>query len=126
MCIKHLIQKNVLIAILLCLVINVVCDFSVYNFNESPKSTANIDLDNTYLESFLESVFHVNIKVNNQNTSKHQASSVIFKLYSVADTKYPTIFLPFRETELKSDYVSHMTALHTQLFKEIDSPPPQA
>jgi hypothetical protein len=124
----QLVQFDPLVTgILLCMVFNVACDFSAFNYSSGLKDET-IDLDNTYLECFLESVFHVNIKVAGQNTASHSSSSAfLFKICSVvAFQQIPSALPPSPVNSRNNNFITFHEYIYPQSFLEINSPPPKA
>ena len=127
MCFKHILFRKVLTLVLLCTIVNAACDFSIFNFNGSAPS-GNVDLDNTYLESVLESVFHKDINISRNHTASHHSTSAfLFKLCSVVALHDHGIVLTVADpADYKAGYAAYKQNLHPQSFIEINSPPPQA
>jgi hypothetical protein len=127
MCLQNFILKKALTVLLLLLVINVICDFTAFSSNAFFTSAKSVDLDNTYLESLLEGLFHKDITMSNSNGSNKQTSSAfVMKLCPVvAFYDQPAVSL-IRETAICDRlYTEAHNLFSPQSFVEINSPPPK-
>lgn len=127
MCIRQASVKKFITLLLLCLVLNVACDFSAFTFTPWRSSTSNVDLDHSYLESFLEVLFHKNIHLGSKASSHNQSSTnLMSKLCSeLAFHQQPLIYLPVAESAGGASFMPFLNAFHAEGFMEINSPPPK-